>query len=91
MPSERKTTSPRTFAVAGYLVGSKQGSVELRFDDLVADSDPPTHWSHWVYFTSLLLDEQRTLNHQLSEKEYAGIGKAVMARLVAIRSVHGPQ
>jgi hypothetical protein len=90
MPQERETASPRTFAVAGYLARSSQGNIELRFDDLVADSESPTQWRQWVYFTSLKLDKQRTLDHQLTEKEYAGIGRTVMTRLVALLSVHDP-
>lgn len=84
---ERDKDQDRSSAVGIYLSKENDGRVEVRLDDLqLLQADPP-HWRHQAYFTSLFFDERRLLSHQLTEKEYAAIGKAVAARLAALRAL----
>lgn len=73
--------------MVAYLPSQKDGKVEIRLDDLELVGDDPPTWRHWVYFTSSFLDEKALLSHRLTEEQYASIGKAVAARLVALETI----
>lgn len=84
---DKQKTVQRRFAVGIYLSGSSRGGIELKLDDLELEGGAPPRWKHWAFFTSLPLDEARMLSHELTDDEYAAIGRAVLARLVAFRAL----
>lgn len=62
------------------------GQVRLVLDDVANESNSTTGpWSHRVVFTWKDFDAQQIDNLTLSEKELAGLGHSVLARLVAYR------
>lgn len=76
----------------GYAVGisvqtTETGSLRLVLDDLELDGRSPITWKHWAFFTLFDLPEDRALHHDLAQSEYAAIGEAVLARLLALRSL----
>lgn len=77
----------RKFAVCAYLSEGTDRQRELRLDDLKLSGRSPEQWDHWAFFTSIRIDKERAFSHSLTETEYSAIGKAVVARLVALQSL----
>lgn len=76
----------------GYAVGisietTDSGSLRLVLDDLELDSQSPVTWKHWSFFTFIDIPEDQAMRHDLTQREYASIGEAVVARLLAFRSL----
>jgi hypothetical protein len=78
----------RAYSV-GMRMLSTGGKLELVLDDLESEDGQASSWRKWAFFTSMVLDQQRVLCHELTDAEYARIGQAVMARLVALRALEG--
>jgi hypothetical protein len=82
------TGSGRAFSVGVRLLNSTVDKrLELVLDDLESTDEQNMIWRKWAFFTSMNLDRHRALLHELTETEYAQIGQAVMARLVALRTL----
>lgn len=76
----------------GYAVGismqtTDSGSLRLVLDDLELDSQSPVTWKRWSFFTFIDLPADQAMRHGLTQREYASIGEAVLARLLALRSL----
>lgn len=75
------------FAVGISLAHPSDGILRLVLDDLEPTSSQRPEWDHWSFFTFIDLPEREALSHGLREKEYAAIGKAILARLLALQAV----
>jgi hypothetical protein len=75
------------FAVGVSLAHPGAGIVRLVLDDLEPTGRQRPEWDHWSFFTFIDLPEKETLSHGLREKEYAAIGQAILARLLALQAV----
>jgi hypothetical protein len=76
----------------GYAVGvslgkSTKDTVRLIFDDLELASEPLATWRQWSFFTFIDLSRERVEEHRLTQREYASIGEAILARLIALQSL----
>lgn len=75
----------------GYAVGvsladnNKPDTVRLIFDDLEFAGGEPSTWRQWAFFTHMDVPRARAEEHELTEREYAAIGQALLARLFALR------
>lgn len=76
----------REFAIGIRLVVTDD-RLEWILNDLQSSGDQNGIWRKWAFFTSMDLDRDRALLHNLTDTEYARIGQAVMARLVALRTL----
>lgn len=75
------------FAV-GISVREEEGQLELILDDLErVEGSSPARWKQWAYFTCFRLEPEVFEESELSEKQLAAIGRAVVVRLNALRSV----
>jgi len=71
-------------AVAASIREFPDGRVRLIFDDLERrGNSSPTEWKMWSLFTFLDFDSSRFHSLDISDDEFAGIGRALLARLVA--------
>jgi hypothetical protein len=61
--------------------------IRVVFDDLVEVENEECVWQQWALFTHLDFPRNKMLAHELSEREYAAIGQAIILRLLAHRSV----
>jgi hypothetical protein len=75
------------FAVGISLDQRVDGMLRLVLDDLEATDGSGSNWRQWAFFTSIDLPLEKAKAHRLSEREYAAVGEAVLARLVALRSL----
>jgi hypothetical protein len=76
----------------GYAVGvslddTNADTVRLIFDDLEFAGGEPNTWKQWAFFTYMDIPRKRAVEHELTEREYAAIGEALLARIVALRSL----
>lgn len=76
----------------GYAVGISFGNtvgdrLRLILDDLEFVADAPPTWEQWAFFTFIDLPLDRATENRLSERELASIGEAVLARLLAFKSL----
>jgi hypothetical protein len=70
----------------------ENGQLRLIFDDVIADSDRwPQLWKPYVFFTHNDYDAERLCAMGLSENQFAQIGEAVVARLLALNGLVGPE
>jgi hypothetical protein len=68
------------------------GRLCLIFDDVVADSDQwPQLWRSHVFFTQKDYEAQQFQSMGLSENQFAQIGEAVVARLLALNDLVTPE
>jgi hypothetical protein len=81
--------SGRVFAIAIRLRNADVNKLELILDDVESRDEQNLSWHKWAFFTSMGLNRHRALCHELTDAEYARIGQAVMARLVALRALEG--
>ena len=66
----------------------ENGQMRLIFDDVIADSDQwPQLWQSHVFFTHNDYDAKRLCAMGLSENQFAQIGEAVVARLLALNDL----
>jgi hypothetical protein len=77
----------RGYAVGISLADENNDTLRLIFDDLEFAGGTPTTWLQWAFFTVMDVPKGRAEEHELTEREYAAIGEAVLARLVALRSL----
>jgi len=71
-------------AVAVSLLKLPDGRVRFIFDDLERRGDSfPAEWKMWSLFTFLDFDSARLYSFEISEAELAGIGRTLLARLLA--------
>jgi hypothetical protein len=78
--------------VAVCLRRLEDGRLRLIFDDVVADTDQwPQSWRSHVFFTHNDYDEQQLCGMRLSENQFAQIGEAVVARLLALNRLVPPE
>jgi hypothetical protein len=74
--------------VAVCLRRLESGQLRLIFDDVVAESDRwPQSWRSHVFFTHNDYDAQQLCSMRLSENQFAQIGEAVVARLLALNNL----
>lgn len=75
------------FAI-GISIREEEARVELILDDLeLIQGTSPPRWRQWAYFTYFGLDPKSFEESELSEKQFAAIGRAVVVRLNALRYV----
>jgi len=69
-----------------------RGQIRLIFDDVISDSDQwPQLWHSHVFFTHNDYDTESLRKMNLSEKQFAQIGEAVIARLLATNDLAFPE
>lgn len=78
------------YSVCVSMVEESNEDLRITFDDIKLTSQSPVCWKQFSFFTDLQVERVRVLSHQLTEKEYAAIGGALMARLVALMSLEKP-
>ena len=72
--------------VTASLVTEEAGSIRLILDDVVRDDEVrPRFWKHRCFYTSLHLELESLEEAELSERQMAAIGRALVVRLVAHR------
>lgn len=79
------------YAVAITLKKKGTETLQLVFDDLELSAGPPAAWRHWAFFTSMDIPKDRAQEFRLTQREYASIGEAVLARLMALQSLEDPE
>jgi len=78
--------------VAVCLRRLENGRLRLIFDDVIAESDQwPQSWRSHVFFTENDYDAQLLCTMGLSENQFAQIGEAVVARLLAVNDLVPPE
>src|SRR5262249_618572 len=71
-------------AVAVSLLELPDDRVRLTFDDLERRGNSfPAEWKAWSLFTFLDFDSSQLYSLEISDEELAGIGRALLARLIA--------
>ena len=75
-----------SFAVGIALEDTGGRTVRLVLDDL-RTLGAPGDWRRWAFFTFMDLDRERMFSHQLEDRQYARIGEAIVARLIALQGV----
>ncbi len=63
-------------------------SIRLVLDDLERAQADQRTWRMWSFFTFIDLDQERFLSCELSEEDFAGIGRALVARLSALHTTN---
>lgn len=70
----------------------EDGRIRLIFDDVIADSDEwPQLWKSHVFVTHNDYDAERLCAMGLSENHFAQIGETVVAYLLALNNLVGPE
>lgn len=83
MTEDSSRRSRRGLAIC--LRALEDGRLRLVFDDVIADSEEwPQLWKSHVFFTHTGFDAERLRSMSLSESQFAQIGEAVVARLLAL-------
>lgn len=75
------------YAVCASLEETPEGEIRIVLDDLRSVGPLPGAWRHFAFFTEMILDRESALSHSLTDEDYMALGQAVMARLVALRSL----
>jgi hypothetical protein len=80
------------WGLAACLRQLENGQIRLTFDDVIADSEEwPQSWCSHVFFTHSDYDAQHLCTMSLSEGQFAQIGEAVVARLLALNNLATPE
>ena len=81
----------KSYAVGISLKKKGTKTLQLVFDDLELAAGPPAVWRHWAFFTSMDIPSDRAKEFRLTQREYASIGEAVLARLIALQFMEKPE
>jgi hypothetical protein len=65
------------------------GRIRLTLDDLQSTEDDQHAWEKRCLFTYFDMSEMGARTFQLDHTEYASIGEAILARLLALDSIKG--
>ena len=89
MTHKKSAQDPRTFGVNISIVAEgDQDQVELIFDyTRQSHLGDQGSWDHWAFFTSRTLDMKKFDDCNLSDEQFMGIGKTLVAALAAFRKV----
>jgi hypothetical protein len=83
---EPSDSAPTKVGVVCSLEELQSGQLRVVLDDVRSESkSTPGGWSHHVLFTHKDFEAQELDDLALSEKELAGLGFSILARLVAYR------
>ena len=86
MPESNELRSRKGLAIC--LRPLQNAQLRLIFDDVIADSDRwPQVWRSHVFFTHNDYNAERLCAMNLSENQFAQIGEAVVARLLALNDL----
>jgi hypothetical protein len=76
---------------SGFAVGisftEKEDTLRFILDDLKFTGRSGGEWKHRCFYTFIDIDRASAKSLQLTEEEFAAVGKAVLVRLMALHSV----
>lgn len=73
--------------VSVSLVFNEEGRLRLVVDDIELKDATPTEWRKRCLFTYFDVDRTAAMEYRLEQEVYAGIGDALLARLLALHSL----
>jgi len=77
-----------TVGVVASLRDGPDGRLHLILDDVESvGAEEPRRWRAKTFFTVIGYDRERFVRSNLSERQFADIGLAVVARLAALKQV----